>query len=289
MTESIRIGQELNPVVARLPFDDLVNRLIERLGWQKDKIVLAIDLLSLKPRIDFFEPMSPYKKEDIYPWRFNRALSYIRRPFIIRNCCGEIEVLWGIRHLYDAGHNLLGLITSGRLKANRTEMKTVLAEINDNRGASFNDKVFDLFRRNSNLSVKKNIKKIGKTHIRTSKGLDLGDIDVLVIDPKKRLVEVVECKDLALARTPHEMRNELENLFEGGRHRSIVERHHRRTEWVHNHLKEILLWLKIKSESSERWKVKALIVVNIELITPYLRKSKINVVSFIELEKKLAR
>jgi hypothetical protein len=289
MTKSVRIGQELNPVVACLPLDDLADRLVERLGWQKDRVIQAIDLLSLKSRIDFFEPKSPYRKEDIYPWRFNRSISYIRRPFIIRNCRGKDEVLWGIRHLYDAGHNLLALITGGRLKANSREMKTILSEINDNKGANFNDKVFELFRRNSSLNVKKNIKKIGKTHIRDSKGLDLGDIDVLVINSKKRLMEVVECKDLALARTPHEMRNELENLFEGGRHRSIVERHQRRTEWVRRHLKEILSWLKIGSEFSERWKVRPLIVVDIELITPYLRKSKINVISFIELEKELAR
>jgi hypothetical protein len=144
-------------------------------------------------------------------------------------------------------------------------MKTVLSKINDKRGARFNDKVFDLFEQKSNLIVKKNIKKIGKKHIRDSNKLDLGDIDVLVIDPKKRLVEVVECKDLALARTPNEMRTELENLFEGGRHRSIVERHHRRTEWVRVHLKEILLWLEIRSEPPKKWKVRPLIVVDIEL------------------------
>jgi len=289
MTESIRIGQELDPVVACLPLNELTDRLAERLGWQKDKVVLAIDLLSLKPRIDFFKFELSYKKEDIYPWRFNRSHSYIRRPFIIRNCCGKAEVLWGIRHLYDAGHNLLALINEGRLKANRREMKIILSEINDNRSANFNDNVFNLFKQNSNLIVNKNIKKIGKTHIRDSKGLDLGDIDVLVINPKKRVIEVVECKDLALARTPNEMRTELENLFEGGRHRSIVERHQRRVDWVRMHLKEILLWQKIGSEFSERWKVKPLIVVDIELITPYIQKSKIDVMSFIELGKRLVK
>ena len=289
MTESIRIGQELNPVVACFPLNEFADQLAERLGWQKDKVILAIELLSLKPRIDFFESEIPYKKEDIYPWRFNRSLSYIRRPFIIRNCCGKAEVLWGIRHIHDAGHNFLALIMGGRLKANRKEMKIILSEINDNRGTNFNNRVSNLFGKNSNVIVKTNIKKIGKTHIRDSKGLDLGDIDVLVINPKKRLIEVVECKDLALARTPQEMRIELENLFEGGRHRSIVERHQRRTDWVRRHLKEILLWLKMGSEFSEGWKIKPLIVVDIELITPYIRKSKIDVKSFIELEEELVK
>lgn len=289
MAESIMIGQELNPVVACLPFDDLSSRLAERLGWQKEKVISAIDFLSLKPRIDFFGPELPHRKEDIYPWRFNRSLSYIRRPFIIRNGPSGVEVLWGIRHLHDAGHNLFALITSGRLKANSKEMKIILSEINDNRAINFNNKVFNLFEQNPDLIVKKNIKKIGKKHIRDSKGLDLGDIDVLVANPKKRLLEVIECKSLALARTPNEMRNEIENLFGDGKHRSIIERHQRRTTWVNMHLKEILLWLNIESALSKKWKVMPLIVTDIELMTPFLRKSKINIISILELEKRISK
>jgi hypothetical protein len=289
MIESLSIGQELNPVVACLPLDDLANRLAEQLGWQKGKVIAAIDFLSLKPRIDFFGPESPYRKEDIYPWRFNRSLSYIRRPFIIRNSPRGVEVLWGIRHLYDAGHNLFALITSGRLKANCKEMKIILSEINDNRAINFNNRVFNLFEQDSDLIVKKNIKKIGKKHVRDSKGLDLGDIDVLVANPKKRILEAIECKSLALARTPTEMRNEIENLFEGGKHRSIVERHQRRTTWIRAHLKEILLWLNIGSVSSEKWKVMPLIVTDIELMTPFLRKSRMDIISILELEKRIIK
>lgn len=47
---------------------------------------------------------------------------------------------------------------------------------------------------------------------------ELGEIDVLVIDPAKRQVTAIECKDLALARTPQELSNQLEGLMRGAEH-----------------------------------------------------------------------
>jgi hypothetical protein len=85
------------------------------------------------------------------------------------------------------------------------------------------------------------------------------------------------------------MRNEIENLFGDGKHRSIIERHQRRTTWVSMHLKEILLWLNIESALSKKWKVMPLIVTDIELMTPFLRKSKINIISILELEKRISK
>jgi hypothetical protein len=41
---------------------------------------------------------------------------------------------------------------------------------------------------------------------------ELGDLDVLVIDPAKHRATVIECKDLALARTPQELATQLEAL-----------------------------------------------------------------------------
>jgi hypothetical protein len=286
IAETIRIGQELSPVVACLPFDELVEKLTSRLGWKRNKVIRAIEMLSLEPRIDFSRPESPHRIEDTYPWRFNRSLSYLRRPFIIRNYHDNAEILWGIRHLYDSGNNILGLIMSGRWKAHSNEMKMILSKINNNRGANFNIKIFELFSKNPNLIVKMKVKKIDKLQIRDSKGRDLGDIDVLVINPKKRSIEVIECKNLSLARTPREMKIELENLF--GREdysKSIIGRHNKRINWIREHVDEVLLWLKLPFIG--KWKVKPLIVVDIELITPYVQKSKIDIKSYNELVKEL--
>ncbi|HII07744.1 MAG TPA: hypothetical protein HA349_10655 [Methanotrichaceae archaeon] len=290
MTEARTIGQEINPVVVCLPLNDLIDYLEKQLGWQRKRVSDAIDLLSLRPRSDFFDPPTPYKKTDIFPWRFNRSLSYIRLPFLIRNHDGTTEVLWGNRHLYDAQLNLIGLCTSGRLKAKSTEMKRVLSEINNDRGRKFNDTIINAFKKNSGFIVKANIKKIGAKRLQDSNGGDLGDIDILVVNTKKRRLKIVECKDLALARTPHEMSIEIKNLFEGSRSkRPIVERHQRRVDWIRKNLKDVLARLDLELDHVGKWKIELLIIVNIELMTPHIRKSPIRVLSLAELERELVK
>jgi hypothetical protein len=287
MTEVRAIGQEINPVVVCLPLNDLIDRLEKQLGWTKKLISNAIDLLSLFPRSNFLKPPNQYKMTDVYPWRFNRSLSYIRRPFLIRNRGGTKEILWGCRHIYDAQLNLVGLCMSGRLNAKSSEMNRVLGRINKERGRTFNDDIIKLFKNYPGLIVKQNVKKIGSRRLLDSKGGDLGDIDVLVVDTKKRRLKLVECKDLALARTPHEMSFEIENLFRGNP--PIVERHQRRVGWAKNHLTYIFEWLGLDVDHVGKWKFEPLIVVNIELMTPHLRKSPIRVISIAELERELAQ
>ena len=55
---------------------------------------------------------------------------------------------------------------------------------------------------------------------------NVGDLDVLVADPRRRRLEVIECKDLSNARTPHERKLEIEDLLGSERvENPIVVRH----------------------------------------------------------------
>jgi hypothetical protein len=89
----------------------------------------------------------------------------------------------------------------------------VLAEINDRKGKDFNDRVADYFLSPGNI-VERRVKKIGQLRLRGPSG-DLGDLDVLVAMPARRLLRIIECKNLAGARTPFEMSNEVDELFRG--------------------------------------------------------------------------
>jgi hypothetical protein len=116
----------------------------------------------------------------------------------------------------------------------------------------------------------------------------LGDIDVLVCDPKHRRVLVVECKDLSLARTPFEMAHELAELFDGvNGKKSIVEKHQTRTEWVRAHISDVVTFL--RGDPKRRWAVVPLIVVDEALVAPHLRQSPIPVLSLEELKRKWPR
>jgi hypothetical protein len=114
----------------------------------------------------------------------------------------------------------------------------------------------------------------------------LGDIDVLAVNPKKRVLWAVEVKDLAFARNPAELANELENIFRTqGNKRASVDKHLERVAWLRDNLALTLEWLGLPaSEAKKRWKVEPLLVVDHELQSSYIAHSTVPVVPFRELE-----
>lgn len=177
---------------------------------------------------------------------------------------------------------LIYLCLNGRLKAKSSQMKDVMSKVRNLQGTEFNNRVADLLEKNTNLIVKRQVKKVGKTKIQ------VGDIDVLAVDIQNSCLKLIECKNFAISRAPHEMKNEIDQIFLGRkknkgkeRHKSSVQHHQERLEWVLNHLPEILTWLKL--DTSIKWKVEALIVTDIELPTPHLLSSPIPILSFSEL------
>ncbi|MBN3887666.1 MAG: hypothetical protein HWQ43_00285 [Nostoc sp. JL31] len=279
------IGRDIHPSVACLPLRELIVRLANQLGWTPERVSQALELLSLKPRSDFLKPDSPYKPADVFPWKFNRPLSYLRRPFLHRKRNGEVEILWGIRHLNAVSQYLVYLCLNGRLKATSKQMKQVMGELRNIEGEEFNDQVADLLEQNIALIVERRVKKIGNLKIKGEKGI-LGDIDVLAADSRRKCLIVIECKNFALARAPHEMANELTELLKGsGKEKSAVQHHQERINWVCSHLQEVLTWLRL--EPTADWKVEPLIVTDYELATPHLWASAIPVVSLVELSKNL--
>lgn len=271
------ISEDLDPGVACLPLETLLDRLAARLSWPRERIRRALELLSLVSREEFLAPPFPYKQAEVYPWRFNRQLSYLRRPFVWRERNGTVEVLWGNRHLYRSMFYLNELCFSGRLsaQAHTPEMRRLMGEFLQQRGEAFNDQVADFLAQQAGteMIVERRVKSIGK--LRKHKGPP-GDIDVLVIDSGERRVWVIECKDFAAAHMPHQIANELEHLFldKGGKESKVA----RRTAWVKENLDYILEWFKVGER--RKWKVEPLIIVSQELFTPYLRRSPIRILSF---------
>lgn len=289
---AMNIGRDIHPSVAHLSLRELMARLANQLGWTQERVGQALELLSLKPRSDFLKLDPPFKAADVFPWKFNRPLSYLRCPFLHRERNGEVEVLWGIRHLNTVSQYLIYLCLNGRLKAQKKEMQQVMGQLRNVEGENFNDQVADLLKQNLKLIVERRVKKIDKLKIMGEKG-DLGDIDVLVAAPEKHTLMVIECKNFAIARAPHQMSKELEDLFTGrtkkngkGREKSAVEHHQERVDWIRKHLKEVLTYLGL--EPTDDWKVEPLIVTDYELATPHLWSSPIPVVSLVELSKALS-
>lgn len=283
---AVAIGFELNPGVATLERIQFEKTVGERCEWSVEKVRSAIDLLSLRPRLAYLDPPTGFRKPDIWPWLMSRRLSYIRRPLLIRQPGpSSQELVWGPRHTYQAGVFLADTLLEGRLPiADQSHrlMSKLMGQINNANGRLFNDHVAELLRQNPSLIVRSRVEKIRTS----SQKLRLpGDIDILVVDTRRAHLIVGECKDLSVARTPVEMKHEIENL--AGPVKSASAQLAKRVEWVTNDLGSILDWLEVDSQRS--WTVKPVIVVDHELMSQHLQGVPYPVVPLHRLAERAAQ
>lgn len=138
------------------------------------------------------DPPNGLPKWELFPWAFNRSLSVIRRPLVIRQRDNDTEVLWGIRHVYTASSHFFDLCTGGRLLATTPRLKQAIDRWRQRDAREFNNRVAALYEAHDDLLVRVRVKKIGSLRIERSRGQDLSDIDVLVADPRRRQLIVIE-------------------------------------------------------------------------------------------------
>lgn len=279
--ETIEEGRDLQGEPKVMPVAGFVERLGSRLGWDRPRVDRAFDLFSMRPRAAFLRPPTGFDGTDVYPWRFNRGLSYLRRPLLVRAANGGAEeVVWGIRHSQGAAWYLMDLCLGGRLKAETDDMKRLISETQGRDAKEFEDRVAAFYEGKPGWVAQKRVKNVAGLRVEREPGQDLGDIDVLAADTRSRVLWAVEAKSLAFARTPPELANELENTFgTGGSKRSAVEKHMERTSWLRDHLPATLEWLGLPpSLAKKRWRVEPLVAVDHELQTPYVVGSPVTVV-----------
>ena len=110
------------PFVA-LDEDEFISEVAERLQWNKSRVVNCVRILTLEPRPNFLKPPTPFSPQDVFPWIFNRRLSYFRRPFLLRNNSEKRHLVYGLRHMEIASRTLLALVFGGRYRAQTGPMR----------------------------------------------------------------------------------------------------------------------------------------------------------------------
>jgi hypothetical protein len=281
LLELLTVGIETglrNPPIVRMKYGDVVTTFAQRVGWDEQKVRTALEMFLSRSRKSFFPDEKGYTREDVYPWRFGRRLSYLRRPFVVEEL-DETWIIWGHRHMRDAQRYLLQTCFGGRLQAVSNEMKALVSRHANREGEVLNDAVADRFFNIPGMLVKRRVKKVGFG----SKALQPpGDIDVLVFNTMTRTIYVLECKNLAFARTPFELASELRALTESKSHnKSIIEKHQNRVLWVRNNLSAILVWAEF--DGMVPWAVRSAIVVDEPVMSPKLRNLGESVFSFMDL------
>lgn len=245
-------------------------------------ITKVIQDISLTERKDFLKLPSKYRKEDVYPWRFNRAYSFNRRPVIVR----DSEVIWGNRQLYHMLLYVTDLIYDGKISTKDKKMATLIGRISDARGCHFNKLITDMLSDMKIFRIEPNVKKINKHLIADENGNTLGDIDVLIIDMEMHCVYVAEVKNFNFSRNPYEIQLEYQKMFVDGKKKCYVTKHNRRVAWVKEHLEDLKLQYGLDNAS---WKVKGLFIVNEPLISNQVYGQNMEVISKAELSIKRIR
>ncbi len=270
LAEAISVAQERSLSIVIIKRSNFAVRIRERLLVKDDSIERALDLLTLAPRPKFTKPPQGFHAGDIWPWRFNRALSYIRRPFVLSYSGeGESELIFTPGHVYRASNNLLSLISSGRLKARCRDLSALMGEFTREASDKFNEDVAELLRKRGFL-IRARAAKFGKDRIVDHAGKSLGDIDVLCIDTARRRIIAIECKDFQVARVPHEVRSDLEDLFlSSERKRCAQEKHIRRIAWLQKNVEKVVLSMACDSTEAA-WRVEGAFVFSVGLISPLL-------------------
>lgn len=272
---AIEMAIERNDAVASIPLVEFTEAMATKVGISKIQASSWIESLSLTGRSDFFVVPEPASISDVFPWNFNRSWSYVRRPFVIMN----EQVFFGINHIFRSDCNLTALCSSGRLKARTMQMRSAIGEVTHIKGEVFNLQIADIFRSRDDLIVRDRIKKFNGVVVASKTG-DLGDFDVLVVQPKHHVIRAYECKDLVVSRTPKEISNELSKMFEG--EKSIVAKHTKRVDWLVENTSIVLESLGIPD--SGRWDIGGVVVVDESLVSPFIRESQLPVVTIADIE-----
>jgi len=276
----ISYGDDNSNEVKTADKNELINWIIENSSnLNSDKVEKVIQHISLTKRADYLKPARPYRSEDVYPWRFNRELSFTRRPVIIR----ENEVIWGNRQLFHMLKFNMDLIYEGKLKTRGKKFTALIGKISNKRGDDFNNQVYNKINEIGAFIVDKNLKKINHKNIADENGNTLGDIDVLYIIPKRRLIVLAEVKDFNFSKSPYEMDLEYQKMFvdKEGR-KCFATKHKKRALWFKEHLEDVKMHYGLEGDG---WSIRDIFIVSEAIISNAFYDAGAMIVVYREITK----
>lgn len=248
--------------------------------FTEDEFEAALSLMSLKQRESLGKSPKNYASYDIYPWRYNRELSYMRRPIYSFKKENESYVMYGFRHTLVSIDNLLYLLYGGRLNNEKYQyLKGISSKINNAKGKDFRNEVYKWIVDNTKLTV--------IPHEVQISDLEFGDIDILVWDDSTHLIYSIECKNTHPAKNIYEMKIELDSYFGKSDDEGMISKHVNRHNWLAKHTDQVAKWLKVQKVKPEN--ITSLVVTAFEIPAAYISQKKLplKIYSFHALKKEL--
>ncbi|WP_051312722.1 SEC-C domain-containing protein [Sporocytophaga myxococcoides] len=242
-------------------------------GVSTDDLNCALKLLTLLERTGIGIPPVGYTPIDIFPWRYNRSISYIRRPLIKLQNEGSYYYYYGHRHLIQFIDNLFYLLYSGKLPNVKSELMTSwLAGVSGDKGKPFRKAVKTWIEQNSDFQVIPHEVKMENLVPHGYKESDKpeGDIDLLVIDHIKYIIYPIECKNIQGGRNVHEMKVEIDDYIgrNGNDKKAKIKKHLIRHQWLNTNKNSLASLV----PNAEEYEIKSFILTADEIPLGYLKK-----------------
>jgi hypothetical protein len=274
------LGLDGGRACTTMPFPTLVEKLRRSTGWTSAEISNALDRFALRPRSQWDIPPLGFDLKDVEPWKYKRKLSYMLRPLVI----GPEEpddsvVLWGLRHVEESSRYMIDLVTTGRYFGASQGMKCYTAKRNNERGEEFVKKATAWFRTNTSWECRPKVPLRPGAEFHSDN--DLGDIDLMCINHDLQHIYVIECKNIAQARNPREIQEEVRHFMgESDAADSWMAKHLRRHKWLTSHPGAVARLCGLRTA---QFRLCSLFLTSIEIPTPYLRKARLPFVSYTRL------
>jgi len=251
--------------------------------FTNSEIQAYLDWLTFLKRDNVLVAPKGHDKTEVYPWRYNRSISYLLRPIIRLTVSGEECLLISSRHLLMASENILSLFFSGNLKVAQAYkgIKQLVAERSGIKGKTYRNDVYEWLTANTQLNVYAHEATIRPNGFFKS-DIDKGDIDILAVDRKKKVIYSIECKNTSQSKVAYEFRREIDTYlgFEGKE--GLIQKHVKRHAWLQANRQYVLDKLGL----DENYKIKSLVISKHILPLKHLKKTDIPFLSFDELRSK---
>ena len=254
----------------------------------ENAIIHCLNRLSLDKRDSYLTPPVGFEGREIFPWIYNRELSFLRRPIIrCQMPNGLINCIYGIRSCMMSGIQLSNLLFSGRLRNTGKHLSKLLGSFEAEKGMEFNEEVRVYLQQNPDLKVwphDVSIKPKGNLLAEA----DYGDIDVLAYDASRNILYSIECKNTNTAKNIREMKTEMDEYLGRGekpdrdQKKALVLKHLRRHKWILEHIDKVRCFIGASSQPT----VKSMMLTASVIPTSYLKKeiTPLSILNFQELK-----
>ncbi len=230
----------------RLQMDDLVLDAARVTSIDAKACRAAIDFVSSEPATDYDPLLSRFK-----PWKSGRDTGYLRRPLLI---LGD-TVLFGPMHVLVSLTIVIRRLQAERLHFEDPELRAAAAKLRKSIGGQWED---ELGRRVESLEllVRVRCECPGGRPMKNEQGNLIGDVDVLAVDPSRRIVWALDAKSIASDVTPLRLRTEARKL------RKEIPKHQRRIEWLERNRDAIAAEFGLDPQHLLKWEIRGALVLD---------------------------